>query len=174
MLFRSAAVLMPVLLVLGLLGVSDPWWAFALCLLITAVAGLLLLLRELSAKAAGRAPENASGVAVALHLGEVLAKEPLRHTEVWTVFAGCPEGGLHALLDRYGQLLTDAHLITIDCTSPVPGARAANPPTPGSEAHAVGRRGFGAMSFLGGAGHDDLQAIARLVSDRVARIDGQE
>ncbi|HEU4329093.1 MAG TPA: M28 family peptidase [Roseiflexaceae bacterium] len=63
------------------------------------------------------ANDNASGAATALALGERLAHDPLRHTEVWVVATGCEEvgaRGMAALLERHGQQLRDALLVGFD------------------------------------------------------------
>jgi hypothetical protein len=63
------------------------------------------------------ANDNASGAASVLALGERLADEPLRHTEVWVVANGCEElgaYGIRALIDAHESELRDADLIALD------------------------------------------------------------
>ncbi len=63
------------------------------------------------------ANDNASGAASVLALGERLAHEPLRHTEVWLVTDGCEEVGCYgaaALLEAHADGLRDAYFISLD------------------------------------------------------------
>lgn len=63
------------------------------------------------------ANDNASGVASVLALGERLAREPLRHTEVWLAADGCEElgaYGVRALLEAHADTLRDADWIALD------------------------------------------------------------
>lgn len=63
------------------------------------------------------ANDNASGAATALALGERLAREPLRHTQVWVLNTGCEEVGAQGMADflgRYGGELWDADFIDFD------------------------------------------------------------
>jgi hypothetical protein len=56
------------------------------------------------------ANDNASGVGVALALGQRLAREPLAHTEVWLALTDCEETaaqGMVAFLDAHGAALGD-------------------------------------------------------------------
>ncbi|HWI60681.1 MAG TPA: hypothetical protein VNT75_02450 [Symbiobacteriaceae bacterium] len=60
---------------------------------------------------------SATGAAVVLAAGEALARAPLKHTEVWTVFTGCREPGLAGLrffLQAYGPMLADADFLVLD------------------------------------------------------------
>jgi hypothetical protein len=63
------------------------------------------------------ANDNASGAASVLALGERLAREPLRHTEVWLVADGCEELGCYgaaALVEAHAGELRDAYFIALD------------------------------------------------------------
>jgi len=63
------------------------------------------------------ANDNASGAASILALGERLAREPLRHTEVWLVADGCEELGCYgaaALVETHADELRDAAFIALD------------------------------------------------------------
>ena len=63
------------------------------------------------------ANDNASGAATVLALGERLAQDPLRHTEVWLLNDGCEEVGAYGMadfLDRHGRALWAADYIDFD------------------------------------------------------------
>jgi len=63
------------------------------------------------------ANDNASGAASVLALGERLAREPLRYTEVWLVADGCEELGCYgaaALVETHADELRDAYLFALD------------------------------------------------------------
>lgn len=72
---------------------------------------------EASAQPTTGANDNASGCACLLGLAGELARQPLRHTDVWVVFAGAEDtasAGLHAFLDRYREDLADATFIALE------------------------------------------------------------
>lgn len=63
------------------------------------------------------ANDNASGVAVLLHLAEQLATSPLQDAEVWLLASGCEEVGsvgAQAFIARHREALADASCISID------------------------------------------------------------
>jgi hypothetical protein len=63
------------------------------------------------------AHDNASGVAVALAVGQRLASQPLRYTEVWLAFTGAEETdhrGLKVLLQEHGATLRDAAFLDLE------------------------------------------------------------
>jgi Zn-dependent M28 family amino/carboxypeptidase len=63
------------------------------------------------------ANDNASGAASVLALGERLAHQPLRYTEVWLVADGCEELGCYgaaALIEDHAHELRDASFIALD------------------------------------------------------------
>jgi hypothetical protein len=63
------------------------------------------------------ANDNGSGTASVLALGERLAREPLRYTEVWLVADGCEELGCYgaaALVEAHADELRDAYFIALD------------------------------------------------------------
>ncbi|MFN8483855.1 MAG: M28 family peptidase [Anaerolineae bacterium] len=63
------------------------------------------------------ANDNASGAATALAIGERLAREPLRHIQVWILNTGCEEvaaQGMADFLDRHGRELWDADFVDFD------------------------------------------------------------
>jgi hypothetical protein len=63
------------------------------------------------------ANDNGSGAASVLALGERLAREPLRYTEVWLVADGCEELGCYgaaALVEAHADELRDAYFIALD------------------------------------------------------------
>lgn len=187
----------PFVLALERFGAAVPGWALPLCVAVAGGASLLLSLRELGGRSAGEGPDNAGAVAVALHLGELLARGSIRHTEIWTVFTGCPDGGVHDLLDRYGTLLADAHLFILDSAGggPVryqpeqgalgrvagvvaslhPGVGAeGGHPAPGTEAHAALRRGYGALAISGGSSVEEWLTMSGFLAGLVEQIDRQE
>lgn len=97
---------------------GDPVWAWAAAVPGVAVgSGLMLLaLGELQG-VRGTDAAGAAGPGLALAAGEALARAPLRHTEVWTVYTGSKEPGmvgLQVLLERYGALLADADFVVLD------------------------------------------------------------
>jgi hypothetical protein len=59
--------------------------------------------------------EQGSGVTAALAVAEAVARAPLSHTEVWTLFTG-GEGsaGLNAFLDRHDALMRGARFLVLD------------------------------------------------------------
>jgi hypothetical protein len=63
------------------------------------------------------AHDNASGVAVALAVGQRLASQPLRYTEVWLAFTGAEETdhrGLKVILQEHGATLRDAAFLDLE------------------------------------------------------------
>ena len=66
------------------------------------------------------AADNASAVACLLGLGAQLRREPLERTEVWLLFSAAEEVGclgMHAFLDRYGEVLRDAWFLDFEMVS---------------------------------------------------------
>ncbi|MDF2626182.1 MAG: hypothetical protein K0R39_13 [Symbiobacteriaceae bacterium] len=97
---------------------GDMVWAWAAMLPGAFVAWSLVArgLGELRGAAAS-GDGSAAGPALALAAGEALARAPLRHTEVWTVYTGSKEPGmvgLQVLLEQYGPLLADADFVVLD------------------------------------------------------------
>lgn len=79
--------------------------------------GLVMCLHADTTPFGPGANDNASGAASVLALGERLAYEPLRHTEVWLVADGCEELGCYgaaALVDTHADELRDAYIIALD------------------------------------------------------------
>jgi len=79
--------------------------------------GLLTLIADESGGFIDGANDNATAVACLLGLGAQLQQQPLQHTEVWLAFTGAEEVGClgtHALLDAYGDRLTDAWFIDFE------------------------------------------------------------
>ena len=77
---------------------------------------LIVMLDEFSSPVVG-ANDNASGVAVTLELAAHFADNPLKNTEVWTVFTGSEEvggAGLDAFLQEHGEELQDATFLVLD------------------------------------------------------------
>ncbi len=77
----------------------------------------LLTLQGDSAPHTTGANDNASGAATVLSLGERLAAQPLKNTEVWVVGNGCEEVGCYgiaALLRRHPTELRDAYFLNFD------------------------------------------------------------
>lgn len=114
----GAVLLLPLLSALRLL-VPQPAWGWLALPAVGMVAGAIaadLRHRWLGRPTCGAAA-GAAGVAVALQSGTILARQPLRHTEVWLVFTGCRESGMagvRAFLDRHGHMLADAHFVMLD------------------------------------------------------------
>jgi hypothetical protein len=105
--------LLPVLLFGYLFSGAAVWQWLSLPLMALVAVGILLSHGRQSTGGG----ESAAGVAVALAAGEALARVPLRHTEVWTVFTGAREPGmvgLRALLQRYSHMLKDADFLVLD------------------------------------------------------------
>ncbi len=97
-------------------GGLSPVWMEAFASAFQSFALALTLQAEATPYTAG-ANDNASGAATVLALGERLAQEPLRHTEVWVVNTGCEEVGCYgiaALLDAHSALLGDAYFLDFD------------------------------------------------------------
>ncbi|MGD2040432.1 MAG: M28 family peptidase [Anaerolineae bacterium] len=82
------------------------------------VAVLDMCLRADTTPFSPGANDNASGVALALELGQHLVDEPLSQTEVWLVFTGCEETaayGMAAFLDAHATSLGDgAFFVVLD------------------------------------------------------------
>lgn len=73
---------------------------------------------ELFTKPTNGANDNASGISVILSIGEILSKEPLKHTEIWCVASGCEEAGtvgMMRFLDKHAATLKDSFVFSIDC-----------------------------------------------------------
>jgi len=116
------------LLVLPLLGLAlVPFFGAALFAARVAVSVLALIAlyalgnyvhRQLFMPYVAGANDNASGVGLALALGEHYAAEPLSDTEVWCVVTGCEETGYPAgarhFVDRHFDELRDADFIILD------------------------------------------------------------
>lgn len=82
-----------------------------------AIRRRLVLVTHVDSPIGGHPGEGAAGPALVLAAGELLARAPLRHTEVWTVFTGSREpgmAGLHYLLQQYGHMLADADFVVLD------------------------------------------------------------
>ncbi|MFN8473069.1 MAG: M20/M25/M40 family metallo-hydrolase [Anaerolineae bacterium] len=97
-------------------GCRRPGWLAIPAALFQAWALGMLLYADRTPHSPG-ANDNASGAATVLALGERLAREPLRHTQVWVLNTGCEEvgaQGMAAFLDRYGREMWDADYIDFD------------------------------------------------------------
>jgi hypothetical protein len=73
---------------------------------------------ELFTKPTNGANDNASGISVILSIGEILSKEPLKHTEIWCVASGCEEAGtvgMMRFLDKHAATLKDSFVFSVDC-----------------------------------------------------------
>jgi hypothetical protein len=73
---------------------------------------------ELFTKPTNGANDNASGISVILSIGEILSKEPLKHTEIWCVASGCEEAGtvgMRRFLDKHTATLKDSFVFSVDC-----------------------------------------------------------
>lgn len=73
---------------------------------------------ELFTKPTNGANDNASGISVILSVGEILSKEPLKHTEIWCVASGCEEAGtvgMMRFLDKHAATLKDSFVFSVDC-----------------------------------------------------------
>jgi hypothetical protein len=98
---------------------GGPLWVWWLSLL---PAGYILgtvvtLWRDWRTPFSPGAHDNASGVAVALAVGQRLASQPLRYTEVWLAFTGAEETdhrGLKVLLQEHGATLRDAAFLDLE------------------------------------------------------------
>jgi hypothetical protein len=91
-------------------------WVQPLATVVQALVLGLLIHAETTPYTAG-ANDNASGAATILALGQRLAQEPLRYTEVWVVNTGCEEvgaGGIAALLSAHGDALREAYFLDFD------------------------------------------------------------
>ncbi len=100
----------------GRTGGRRPWWLALPAALFQAWGLGMLLYADRTPHSPG-ANDNASGAATVLALGERLAREPLRHTEVWILNDGCEEVGAYGMadfLDRYGHDLWDADYVDFD------------------------------------------------------------
>ena len=99
-----------------LAGGASLLWVPRLALALQALVLLLLAHAETTPYTAG-ANDNASGAATVLALGERLAREPLRHTEVWVVGTGCEEAGARgvaALIAVHLDKVRDAYFLNLD------------------------------------------------------------
>ncbi len=97
-------------------GGRRPWWLALPAALFQAWGVGMLLYADCTPHSPG-ANDNASGAATVLALGERLARESLRHTEVWLLNDGCEEVGAYGMadfLDRHGRDLWDADYIDFD------------------------------------------------------------
>jgi hypothetical protein len=114
----AGVLLLPALALLQFGFPSALWtWLSLPSLAAVGAAGCGLIYGEAAGQYRPGIRDNAAGVAAALRAGELMAGAPLQHTEVWTVFTGCKElgqAGMHACLDRHGELLTDAFFIVLD------------------------------------------------------------
>jgi hypothetical protein len=98
---------------------GGPLWVWWLSLL---PAGYILgtvvtLWRDWRTPFSPGAHDNASGVAVALAVGQRLASQPLRYTEVWLAFTGAEETdhrGLKVLLQEHGATIRDAAFLDLE------------------------------------------------------------
>jgi len=96
------------------------WWqVLSLPLAVIALyGGYVLLHRELFCDYIPGANDNASGVAVALSVGEAVAAEPLETTELWCLITGCEEVGYAVGMDRFVRAhigeLRDADILVLD------------------------------------------------------------
>jgi Peptidase family M28 len=91
-------------------------WVYRLASVLQASVLVLLIHAETTPYTVG-ANDNASGAATVLALGQRLAQEPLRHTEVWVANTGCEEvgaGGISALITAHGDALREAHFLNFD------------------------------------------------------------
>ena len=80
------------------------------------VGSLTVALDEFTTPVQG-ANDNASGIGVLLGLAELLAQEPLQHTEVWMVFTGSEEvggAGMEAFLYEFAPELRDSWCIVLN------------------------------------------------------------
>lgn len=98
---------------------GGPLWVWWLSLL---PAGYILgtvvtLWRDWRTPFSPGAHDNASGVAVALAVGQRLASQPLQYTEVWLAFTGAEETdhrGLKVILQEHGATLRDAAFLDLE------------------------------------------------------------
>jgi hypothetical protein len=98
---------------------GGPLWVWWLSLL---PAGYILgtvvtLWRDWRTPFSPGAHDNASGVAVALAVGQRLASQPLRYTEVWLAFTGAEETdhrGLKVLLQEHGATIRNAAFLDLE------------------------------------------------------------
>lgn len=115
-----------VLASLGLSSIAAAWglgaagshleWVQRVAIVVQILVLGLLIHAETTPYTAG-ANDNASGAATVLALGQRLAEDPLRHTEVWVVNTGCEEvgaGGIAALLSAHGDTLREAYFLDFD------------------------------------------------------------
>lgn len=80
--------------------------------------GIAMAYGELFTKPTNGANDNASGISVILSIGEILSREPLKHTEVWCVASGCEESGtvgMRRFLDKHAATLKDSYVLSVDC-----------------------------------------------------------
>lgn len=111
-----AMALLPILMGLGwLIGDAWLWYAQLAPAGFVTVAFLLLLHQELAMPWVPGANDNASGLAVLLHLAEEL--EGLQHTTLWLVATGSKEAGLHgarSFLRHYPFPRASTYFINLD------------------------------------------------------------
>jgi hypothetical protein len=82
------------------------------------LVGVGMAYGELFTKPTNGANDNASGISVILSIGEILSKEPLKHTEVWCVASGCEEAGtvgMMRFLDKNAATLKASFVFSVDC-----------------------------------------------------------
>jgi hypothetical protein len=114
--FVSLVVGAPVCALLALFGWTWLRWVIALLAAVQLFGLAMCLHADLTPFGPG-ANDNGSGAASVLALGERLAREPLRHTEVWLVADGCEELGCYgaaALVEAHADELRDACFIALD------------------------------------------------------------
>jgi hypothetical protein len=114
--FVSLVVGAPTYALLALTGWTWPHWAAGLAAAVQLFGLVMCLHADLTPFSPG-ANDNASGAASVLALGERLAHDPLRHTEVWLVADGCEELGCYgaaALVEGHADALRDAYFIALD------------------------------------------------------------
>lgn len=121
------------------------------------VFALALVIQADRAPYSPGANDDASGVGVALALGERLAQEPLQRTAVWIAVTGCEEtwdGGVRALIDAHRRALADALWVEFDGV--------------GVGAHTVWLTGEGMLKF--DPAHPDAMAASQAAAARVPGV----
>jgi hypothetical protein len=94
------------------------WFASFPFILYLGFIGIFLVYGELFAKTTDGANDNASGIAVALGVADILSKNPLENTEVWFVATGCEEAGtvgMSNFLEKHADELKNSYILNIDC-----------------------------------------------------------
>lgn len=115
----APAQLLQRLATLGATFTSEGSWHWLRKLLLGGILAetALLAVDEMGSYSAG-ANDNASGVALLLHLAETLAQNPLENTEIVIAFTSCDTlngRGLAELVAQWGEEWKNAEWISVDC-----------------------------------------------------------